>query len=145
MRLLRDRLPGFVRDGLAVGHVVVDEGCPMQAAGGGTVVVEGIGRHVVGVVPGIGCDPIPPGVAVGDSEALNLAGDLHGSVRRDGRTLGPSCVGVVRPGMGYPSGGLGVGRRWRRRRRGRRCRAQGDLVAVVVVAIGCLHADPEVA
>ena len=48
------------------GHVGVDEWGAHQAARGGTVVIERVGRGVVRVAPRRRCDLVPPGVPIGD-------------------------------------------------------------------------------
>lgn len=68
---------------------------------------------------------VPPGVAVGDPEARDLAGDLHRRERWNRGSLHPPGVDVVRPCVGGAARGLragsGLGGRLRLARRGRLC------------------------
>lgn len=102
---------------LTVGHSGIDKWGSAQAARRRTIVVEGIGGRVVLTVPRTRRNPVPPRIAIGNLEALQLAGNLHCRERRNRRTLRPTRIRVVRPRIRRPT------RRLRTRRRRRRSSA----------------------
>jgi hypothetical protein len=87
----------------------VNEGRPDEAARGGAIVVEGVGRSVERVIPRARLNLVPPGVAIRDSKPLDPTLDLNGHVRRDHRTGVSTGIGVVRPGVHPSARGLRPG------------------------------------
>src|SRR5579884_778174 len=87
----------------------IDEWGAAEAARSLAIVVEGVSRDVVDVVPGRGRDLVPPRVPVLYRETEDPAGDLNRRVARDGRALRAAGMGVVRPRVGWTACGLAVG------------------------------------
>jgi hypothetical protein len=102
---------------LAVADTRIHKRRAEQASRSRAVVIKRVRRCIVLAAPRAGCNAIPPGVAVGDCKAGQLAGYLYGGVRRDTRALIASCVRIVRPSVRHTTSSLTPCWRCRRRRR----------------------------
>ena len=83
-------------------------GVPIRLPEVCAVVVERVGRGVVGVTPRARGDLVPPGVAIRHLEADHHAGDDHGHACLNGLAFAAARVGVIGPGVGDAARGFRV-------------------------------------
>ena len=85
------------------------------------IIVESIGRDVVGIVPRAGRNAVPPGVAIRNLKSSDFTGNLNSSIGCDSYSLITTGVKVVRPRISITTNRFRVCRRAGRRRGRRMC------------------------